>query len=561
MSHQIPLGLSDFRELRESGAYYVDKSFFIKEVINRHGKVLLLPRPRRFGKTLNLSMLRYFFEKREESLAHLFKGLFIEQDSDAMQHQGQYPVIFLSFKDCKETTAEKCFNQIRGLLNGLYLEYEALLYPEMPPKERRIFDKITEERGDIVDLENALKFIMRWIHRQTGKRVIVLLDEYDTPIHAGHEYGYYEEVVVFMRNLLSGALKDNVDLEKGVLTGILRIAKESIFSGLNNPDVLSLLRPEFQDCFGFTETEIKQLSEDFSLTEIQLATLKGWYDGYLFGDRVIYNPWSVLNFLASSDRFPRPYWINTGSDALLRDLITHSEIGFQAQIETLLAGGTIQTPLNENIVLRDLTTGDEQNIWNLLVFSGYLKPVNIIPQRFRLLYELAIVNFEVHSFYENTLQLWIQKTVGSQRLRDLLHSLTQADWKIFGKRLEEMVLSVLSYHDTAGDAPERVYHAFVLGLLTHLSDRYIIRSNRESGYGRYDVLMIPRQQPEPGFVFEFKKIDRPDEKTVKEAMQSALQQIKVKQYAVELQAQGVKRIWGIGVVVEGKQVWVESVQL
>ncbi|TGN99649.1 hypothetical protein PN36_35320, partial [Candidatus Thiomargarita nelsonii] len=316
----------------------------------------------------------------------------------------------------------------------------------------------------------------------TGKRVIVLLDEYDTPIHAGHEYGYSSEIVVFMLNLLSGALRDNTELEKCVVTGILPLVFNSIFSDLNNMEVLSLLRPEFQDCFGFTETEIKQLSEDFSLTEIQLATLKAWYDGYLFGDRVIYNPWSVLNFLASSDRFPRPYWINTGSNALLRDLITHSETGFQAQIETLLAGGTIQTPLNENIVLRDLTTGDEQNIWNLLVFSGYLKPVNIIlvPQRFHLLYELAIANFEVHSFYENTLQLWIKKTVGSQHLQDLLHSLMQADWKIFGKRLEKMVLSVLSYHDTAGDAPEQVYHAFVLGLLTHLSDRYIVRSNRES---------------------------------------------------------------------------------
>jgi hypothetical protein len=336
---------------------------------------------------------------------------------------------------------------------------------------------------------------MRWIHRQTGKRVIVLLDEYDTPINAGQEFGYYEEIVVFMRNLLSGALKDNVDLDKGILTGILRIAKKSIFSGLNNPDVLSLLCQEFQDCFGFTETEIKQLSEDFSLTDIQLAALKTWYNGYLFGDRVIYNPWSVLNFISRSDIIPRPYWINTSSDSLLRDLITHTEPGFQSQIETLLTGGTIQTPLNENIVLRDLdlTNRDEQNIWSLLVFSGYLKPVNMIQQGFRLIYELAIVNSEVHSFYENTIQSWLQQTMGSQRLRDLLHSLTQADLKKFGKQLKEMVLSVLSYHDTAGDAPERVYHAFVLGLLTSLSDRYIVRSNRESGYGRYDVLMIPRQ--------------------------------------------------------------------
>ncbi|TGO02920.1 hypothetical protein PN36_16230 [Candidatus Thiomargarita nelsonii] len=561
MSHQIPLGLSDFKKLRENDSYYVDKSLFIKEVINRPTEVLLLPRPRRFGKTLNLSMLRYFFEKREESLAHLFKGLFIEQDTDAMQHQGQYPVIFLTFKNCKETTAEQCLYLIRRQLKKLYLEYKTLLYEKLVSEEQQDYDKITEEGGKLGNWEDALSFLMQIIHRQTGKRVIVLLDEYDTPIHAGHEYGYYEEIVVFMRNLLSGALKDNVDLEKGVLTGILRIAKESIFSGLNNLDVLPLLRPEFQDCFGFTETELKQLSEDFSLTDKQLAALKAWYNGYLFGDRVIYNPWSVLNFIASSDRFPRPYWINTSSNALLRDLVTHTEPGFQTQIESLLVGDSIQTPLNENIVLRDLTMRDEQDIWSLLVFSGYLKSESVGFSEDELIYDLTIPNREVRSFYRQTIRLWIQKTVGSQRLRDLLHSLTQADWKRFGKRLEEMVLSVLSYHDTAGDAPEQVYHAFVLGLLTHLSDRYIVRSNRESGYGRYDVLMIPRQLDEPGFVFEFKKIDRPDEKTVKDAMQSALQQIKVKQYAVELQEQGVKRIWGIGVVVDGKQVWVESVQL
>jgi len=512
-------------------------------------------------------MLRYFFEKRQDSLAYLFKGLAIERDTEAMQHQGQYPVIFLSFKDCKKKSVEKCFDQIRGLLKELYLEYKPHLYEKLVSEEQQDYDKITEKRGNSVDWENALKLLMRWIHRQTGKRVIVLLDEYDTPINAGQEYGYYEEIVPFMLNLLSMALKDNVDLDKGILTGILPIAFNSfIFSGLNNLDVLSMLRSEFQDCFGFTETDIKQLSKDFSLTDIQLAVLKTWYNGYLFGNLVIYNPWSVLNFIASNDRFPRPYWINTGSDSLLRDLITHTEPGFQSQIETLLTGGTIPTPLNENIVLRDLdlTNRDEQNIWSLLVFSGYLKPVNMIQQRFRLIYELAIVNSEVHSFYENTIQSWLQQTMGSIRLRDLLLSLTQADLKKFGKQLKEMVLSVLSYHYTAGDAPERVYHAFVLGLLTSLSDRYIVRSDRESGesgYGRYDVLMIPRNLEAPGFVFEFKKIDRPDDKNAKAAMKSALKQIKEQQYAAELRDMGVKRIWGIGVVVEGKHVWVENVLL
>jgi len=558
MSHKLPIGVSDFFELRDNNYYYIDKSLFIQQIINRSSKVILLPRPRRFGKTLNLSMLRYFFEKRRKSLAHLFKGLAIEQDTKTMSYQGQYPVIFLSFKDCKEKTLERCYSKIRLLLKGLYLEYQGQVYTECVQIEKQYYDKIMTGSGQLVDWEEALKFIMQLLHRKTGKRVIVLLDEYDTPIHAGQQYGYYEEIVLFMRNLLSGALKDNSDLEKGVVTGILRIAKESIFSGLNNLDVLSLLRPEFQDCFGFTEPEIEPLLSDFSNAELEI--LKRWYNGYLFGNQVIYNPWSVLSFLASLDKQPRPYWINTGSDALLRDLITYTDSGFQSQIETLLSGGTIQTPLNENIVLRDLTQ-DERNIWSLLVFSGYLKPVNMVFQGIHPIYELAIPNLEVQAFYEDTLQIWVQQTVGHQQLQELLRSLTQADWKTFGKCLKDMVLSVLSYHDTAGKEPERVYHAFVLGLLTHLSDRYHIRSNRESGYGRYDVLMIPYQKETPGFIFEFKKIDRPDDNTPEEAMQSALQQIQVQDYATELRAQAVKQIWGIGVVVEGKQIWVKSVRL
>jgi hypothetical protein len=555
---KLPLGISDFKELREENYYYVDKSLFIKEVIDRDGKVILLPRPRRFGKTLNLSMLRYFFEARQESLAHLFAGLAIEAETSVMQQQGQYPVIFVTFKDCKEPTLERFLGKISRLLKILYEEYKPVLYPELTKSERQDYDVIVEQSGGIVDWEEALKFLMRVIHRHKGKRVIVLLDEYDTPIHAGQEHGYYEDVISFMRNLMSGALKDNSDLEKGVVTGILRIAKESIFSGLNNLDVLSLLRPEFQEFFGFTENDIEQLIQDFSISEAEI--LKIWYDGYMFGNKVIYNPWSVVNFIASHDQLPRPYWINTSSNVLLRDLVTHSEPSFQAQMEILLAEEAIQSPLNENIVLRELTQ-DDTNIWSLLVFSGYLKPVRWEFRDDELIYELAIPNREVRSFYRQTIKSWLRQMVGGMRLQNLLHALLQTNWKTFGKLLKDMVLAVLSYHDTARKNPEKVYHAFVLGLLTNLSDRYHIRSNRESGYGRYDVLMIPHQKSAPGFIFEFKKIDSPDDKDEKQAMQSALQQIKEREYATELQAQGIKRIWGVGVVVEGKQVWVESVLL
>jgi len=559
MSQKLPIGVSDFKEVREEHYYYVDKSLFIKEVIDRATKVLLLPRPRRFGKTLNLSMLRYFFEKREDSLAHLFQGLAIEREASIMQHQGQYPVIFLTFKNCKGSTKEECFYHIRHLFKKLFLEYKASVYQTLVEEERRDYDIITQEQGQLGNWEEALSFLMQLFHRQTGKRVIVLLDEYDTPIHAGQEQGYYEDIVLFMRIMLGNALKDNSDLEKGIVTGILRIAKESIFSDLNNLDVLSLLRSEFQDCFGFTEPEIEQLSIDFSLAEL-LEILKKWYNGYLFGNRVIYNPWSILSFLASQDRFPRPYWINTSGNALLREIITRTDPTFQEKIETLLAGFTITTPLNENIVLRDLEH-NEQNVWSLLVFSGYLKPVSFQFRDEEPIYDLAIPNREVQAFYRNTVQLWVQKTVGSQRLQQLLRALTQTDFKTFGKLLKEMVLAVLSYHDIAGKKPERVYHAFVLGLLTNMTDRYHIRSNRESGYGRYDVLMIPLDPNEPGFVFEFKKIDKPEEKNASEAMQSALEQIQKQQYAAELREHDVKKIWGIGVVVSGKRVWVENIAL
>lgn len=555
---KLPIGLSDFKKLRENDYYYIDKSLFIKEILNRSSEVILLPRPRRFGKTLNMSMLRYFLEKREESLAHLFKDLAIAQDPSIMQHQGEYPVIFLTFKSCKGSTLEKCLSEIHGVLLKCYQEYKSLIYPTLTPEEKILYDNITQEKGQSRDWENALSFLMQLLRKQTGKRVIVLLDEYDVPIHAGQEYGYYEEIVLFMKLLLGNALKDNSDLEKGVITGVLRIAKESIFSDLNNLDVLSLLRPEFDKYFGFTEEEIEKLSKDFALNKFT-EVLKKWYNGYLFGNRVIYNPWSIISFLMSEDKFPRPYWINTASESLLRDIITRTEPSFQEQIETLLAGATITTPLNENIVLRDLEYS-EQNIWSLLVFSGYLKPVKMIQQRLRPLYELAIPNLEVYSFYEETLQNWIQRRIGSKRLQNLLHALIQTDFNTFSVLLKEMVLAILSYHDTAGDEPEKVYHAFVLGLLTHLMDSYVIRSNRESGYGRYDVLMIPHQKDAHGFIFEFKKLNHSQEKSQVEAMKNALNQIKKKQYATELRDLGVKSIWGIGVVVDKKQVWVESLK-
>lgn len=557
MTASIALGLSDFKQLREENYYYVDKSQFIAEVVYDKTQVLLLPRPRRFGKTLNLSMLRYFFESTSENTTQLFNGLAIAEDAEAMQHQGQYPVIYLTFKDCKETTAEDAFFRMGGLFANLYLENKTNLFDLLNEEEKQFYKKITSREADAKTLQEALAFLMRLLHQRSGKRVVVLLDEYDTPIHAAYEYDYYNEMVVFIRGLLGVALKDNKYLEKSVVTGILRIAKESIFSGLNNLMVYSLLSTRFQDYFGFTEAEVETLIADFSIKNAE--DIRIWYNGYRFGEKVIYNPWSVLSFITSGDPWPIPYWINTSDNALLRGLLTHAEPQFQAQIENLLAGGTVTTTLNENAVLRDITA-NAVNIWSLLVFSGYLKPIARTLQESEWVYELTIPNLEVRAFYRNTLQDWVRQRTGS-RLDLLLQALVNANWKDFSKLLRDTVLAVLSYHDTAGDEPERVYHAFILGLLTHLSDHYQIRSNRESGYGRYDVLMIPRDVKVPGFVFEFKKVDRPEDKDAEAAMHSALQQIRERDYALELREQGVATIWGIGVVVEGKTVWTESILL
>ncbi|MCP4546799.1 MAG: AAA family ATPase [bacterium] len=557
MQPQISLGLSDFKKLREQGFYYVDKSLFIAEVLQRSSEVLLLPRPRRFGKTLNLSMLRWFFEQSAQSAAHLFEGLAVADDAGAMRHQGQYPVIYLTFKDCKAASAQEAFRKIGRLFSDLYRDHKPRLYSMLDKEEQQRYQSIIANEADTVAWQDALAFLMALLHRNSGKQAVVLIDEYDTPIHSAHEYGYYDDMVLFMRGMLGKALKDNNDLLRSVLTGILRIAKESIFSDLNNLLACSLLSTHFQDCFGFTETEVERLIADFDAADGE--DIKIWYDGYRFGKRTIYNPWSVLNFLVSGDPGPKPYWINTGGNTLLRRLLTRTDPRFQTHIETLLAGGTVTTPLNENAVLRDLGANDV-NIWSLLVFSGYLKPVSAALREDEWIYELAIPNREVRSFYRIILRDWIRQKAGS-RIDDLLHALLQADWRSFGKLLRDTVTAVLSYHDTAGDEPERVYHAFVLGLLTHLSDRYHIRSNRESGYGRYDMLMIPRNSGAPGFVFEFKKVDYPDDADAKAAMRSALLQIRQRDYAAELREHGITAIWGVGVVVEGKTVRTESVLL
>ena len=553
-----PVGYSDFKNLREQELYYVDKTLLIKKIWENPSQVLLFPRPRRFGKTLNLSMMRYFFEKTEDSNADLFEGLFISGQPEIMAHQGRYPLIYLTFKDVKESTWEDCLEKLKLLISMELRRHTHLFNTSLHDEEVRQHALLLNQEAGKSLCEQALFLSMQWITRATGQKIIVLIDEYDTPIHAGHQYGYYDEVILFMRNLLSGAFKDNSCLKKGVITGVLRISKESIFTGLNNISVSSIIRPEFSSYFGFTETEVENMLNEFSVEHPD--EVKNWYNGYVFGNQVIYNPWSILNFLNSEDRQLQPFWIDSSSNDLVRDLILNGPISLRESVETLLRGESICSALPENIVIRDIAA-TEENIWSLLTFSGYLKALNPRLEHTRILYDLSIPNMEVLSFYEDTIHVWLRRQIGDHRLQQLLKALLQEDIAGFEQYLAEMVQTVLSYHDTSGDEPERVYHAFVLGLLVNLGSQYQVRSNRESGYGRYDVMLIPKDTRQTGFVFEFKKVNPKYDKTPKTAMKNALKQIQDRHYALELRQAGVQKILGIGVVVHKKKVWVESVGL
>ncbi len=555
----IPIGTDDFRKLRSHGRYYVDKTALIREFWDDGAEVLLLTRPRRFGKTLNLSMLRYFFEKGNEGSGSLFEGLTVSNDDVMMAEQGQYAVIYLDFKSIKFLEWKEALSGIRNLLKKTCQRLE-IQYPTAQLSDFRDMDQpdfpLDRVQSSMLDLCEAL-------HQATGQPVLVFIDEYDSPLLEAWISGYYEEMSTFLRGLLGSLLKGNPYLKKAMLTGILRVAKESIFSDLNNLDVYSILAPEFSQYFGFTSSEVEKVLNDFEMDPSRQQVLQEWYNGYLFGEEVIYNPWSILEYVKHQPQFPQRYWANTGGNAIVRQLIlegTNADI--QQDMEMLLQDQCIEgLSLDEHIVLRDIR-GNREELWSFLTFSGYLKPTNPRWDEFEscTVYDLVSPNREVREFYRHTVRDWLRHQIGRTQLEGLLNTLVQKDWPIFHQRLQDLVLHTLSFHDTAGIAPEKVYHAFILGLLLSLPD-YKVQSNRESGYGRYDAIVIPNNPKKPGFVFEFKRIQPPHETHSDVAMESALHQIQTQDYAAQLRAEGVRDITGIGIVIDGKQIWVDTVTL
>jgi hypothetical protein len=588
---KLPVGISDFKDIVTGDYYYVDKTLFIKDIIDKGDKILLIPRPRRFGKTLNISMLKYFYDccpevsspgtgekpgpaakgaKEKGTPGNTYKNLF---DSLAIckagkpypDKMGKYPVIFLSFKNIKELEWESCLSKMKQLIQREYLKHDYLLNsPGLKSAEKDYLNRIIDLKGNKGDYENSLENLLIFLSRFYGERAVILIDEYDAPVHAGFTHGYYDEIINFMRNFLCGGLKDTDQyLEKSILTGILRIAKESIFSGLNNPGVYTLLSKEFDDKFGFTEEELETMLTDFQLLH-RYDGIQEWYNGYRFGSRVIYNPWSIINFLGSEEKELKPYWINTSDNQVVDSLLSKGGKELKKELEQLIRGETIEKAIEENIVLKDVYT-DEDLLWSFLLMGGYLKQTGKRRDAAagKMVYNLSIPNLEVRTTYTRIIDRYFSTKIENEKLEIMLKALIEGDIKLFEKMLRKVIQAVFSYHDFGGE-PEKVYHALVAGLLIWISNTHEIKSNRESGYGRYDIMIIPRPLPggtynrQTGYVIEFKTVDKEDNETVETAVEAALAQIEEKKYETELIERGIENIKKLAVVFSGKDVYVKE---
>lgn len=560
MAARLPIGTSDFAQLRREGLLYADKTALVTEIVRGGPQVLLLPRPRRFGKTLNLTMLRAFFERGLADAPALFEGLAVTRaGEDVLAHLGRHPVVYLTFKDLKHPSWERARADLARIL-ALEVERHlpGLEGAPLPAGLRSVLEAVAARSASETDLQQTLALLTEALHRATGERAVLLVDEYDTPLHAALARGGYGEAADFLRNLLSAGLKDNPHLYRGVLTGILRVAKESIFSGLNNVAVYTLLSARFSTSFGFTREEVDALAAASGQTAL-LPALRDWYDGYRVGDGELYNPWSVLNALANPRDGLRPYWVNTASDELLRDLFVRAGLGVQDELAALIRGDAIHRPVDETVSLRDLSSSASA-LWSFLLMSGYLTPERPLARDplGGLDSPLRVPNREVSVVYRTVFQRWMSDALrtGSDAPQRLGRALLSGDEATFRGLLGQLVLDALSYHDVGGRQPEAVYQAFVVGLLVVLEASHEVRSNRESGFGRYDVLLRPRRAGEPGAVLELKVLD-PDE-TPSAALASALAQVRARDYAAELRAAGADPIWRWAAVFDGKRVWVEG---
>ncbi len=561
----LPIGYSDFKTIIDKGFRYVDKTLFIKELLDSPAQVTLLLRPRRFGKTLLLSMLRYFFDKTKnpQEYKYLFDELKIMQAGEKyVQYQGQHPVISITLKDIKSKTFEEAYAGLCNIVRELYLEHSYLLNSnKLYDSEKETYELILNEKAAASKIKTSIKDLAAYMSRHHGINPIILIDEYDTPIQASYTYGYYSEMIDVMRGFYSNALKDNIYLEKAVLTGILKVAKENIFSGLNNLVTYSLLDTEYSEYFGFTEPEVTELLDQFGLNE-KADEIREWYNGYQFGETIIYNPWSIINCINSRGEL-KPYWVNTSSNDLIKDLIANSTKDFGIDFKQLLIGLEMQEYISPNIVFNQLQE-NETAVWTLLLMSGYLKSTACSQHRNRLVCSLKIPNKEVTCLYDDIIQSWVFERKNLQWYNQFLDCLRHGDIKAFSRGLQELVLDMFSYHDVPSQSQQRkaenFYHGFAMGLIVSLRDEYYIESNKESGFGRYDLAIIPKSQTgkNPAIIFEFKSAADDTDKTLQKTAQAALDQIEIKCYETAIQKFNPVSIIKVGIAFSGKNVCVVS---
>jgi hypothetical protein len=555
----IPIGIDDFKDLMQSNGYFVDKSLFIKEIIDDISKVKLITRPRRFGKTLNLSMLRYFFEKTEEDNSHIFKDLKIWQQGEAYtKEQGQYPVVSLTFKDIKYRNANDCLGGLMRALGNEFIKHKYVLEcDKIDDFDKKAFITMMNGEADYVNASTSLELLTKMLRQYHNKEVIVLIDEYDTPINQGYICGYYDDVIDFMRSFLGSGLKGNPYLKTAVITGIYRVAKESIFSGFNNIDVSSVMHNTYADKFGFTEGETEDILRYYGVDE-DITQVKEWYNGYLFGnDTVIYNPWSILNYIKYKEF--QPYWVNTSSNDIIRQVLTKTASGVKEKLRILMEGGVLEdVVIDTDTNFRDIMGKDiigEGVLWDLLLVSGYLRPQNTRVVEGRTRCELKVPNKEIALLYEDIVSSWFEEAeAAGYGIKELLADLTEGDIDSFAERFKDMVQRCFSYFDVGYNAAENFYHAFILGILVNLEGKYKVVSNRESGKGRPDIMIIPKDASKKGVVLEFKTSRSDEDKALEDKAQQALKQIAAMDYAGELASYGIKEAIELAIVFCGKKV-------
>ena len=524
----LPVGIDDFRKIIEEDYYYLDKTKMIEDILLDRAEVTLFTRPRRFGKTLNMSMLNYFFNlKNKKENRVLFEKLYISK-SKYMDKQGEYPVIYLSFKDIKSLNWEDCYMETKILISNIYNEFN-FLREKLNERDLKEFDSIWMKEKE-ADWRNSLKNLSGYLYEYYGKKVVILIDEYDTPIVSGYYYGYKREVLDFYRSLYSTVLKSNVYLQFSVMTGILRIAKEGIFSGLNNLQVCNIFEEKFSESFGLTEDEVMEGLKYYNL-EYEINDVKEWYDGYQFGNTEVYNPWSIINFL--KHRKLKPYWQGTAGNEMINELIDRGNKELLDDLEKLFRREKIYKRIRDFTEFR----GDIDEIWEIFLYSGYLTTAGELENRE---YPLRIPNREILEFFEDR---FIDRfTGGYQKFSDIIKYLKIGDIEKFGEGLQDEILSSLSYFDT--DKDEKYYKVFLVGIFVALMNDYVRLSERESGYGRADLVLEPREKKKLGYIFEF-KISRNEEELERYA-EEGFNQIKEKKYDIELRNRGVTEIIYIG---------------